>query len=640
MTASNRTPTVTFNTDTLNDNVNHVGAEDSLPTPPQPQKETSVSRLLATHQQTSTGSMMKVNRRRSGPVVPPLKREWSLSTIQIGAKDADSDDEAEPTEDFFEWKRRVFGTKVQDTSNTISVWDRIVSLLLFCQTSRRSRNDYTSPYRRLQIFVWNVFEQTQSTLLGKIVNIIIISLVLLSALIFVIQTESVLTRIDWLMWICFVCEMIITALFMAEYLLRLWSCTVHPYYRRLGWLLGRVRFVISLGPLIDLIAIVPSFIYIFAAVIDCASEPTNCLVFSAGSLGIRNIVVVRILRFSRLGRLPKLDKHLGIFSSLKSIVIKKRSELITGVILLSCAVFFVATGIYLCEKDEQPDDFGSIIRSFYFTFIAVSSIGLGDVYPKTIYGKTFSCVIAVLAITIIAVLTSILGAAFMEHLNEMRMRDKHKMKIMHLELLDIVDAIVQSEKHLKVPLDRGKSFSKKGTSGKSRGRGAYMSFRRTSRVASNHSPFSEDTSYVSSHGLWDPVVHDDKRTKKRRTKRRTQLLEHHSDDDSDDDSSEFLKPGQICCPHCRKSIDLQPSRADDDSTEDESEEGGFLDLPDIDANSSAETTTTSTESTKSVSLAIPEGEQIELQDVRSHRSNASDDTEGVTKERILPHTAV
>lgn len=68
--------------------------------------------------------------------------------------------------------------------------------------------------------------------------------------------------------------------------------------------------------------------------------------------------------------------------------------------------------LYWAEADSQPDKFGSIPRSLWWSVVTLTTVGYGDVYPVTPLGKFFSGLVAIAGIGLIAMPTGILAAAF------------------------------------------------------------------------------------------------------------------------------------------------------------------------------------------------------------------------------------
>ena len=79
------------------------------------------------------------------------------------------------------------------------------------------------------------------------------------------------------------------------------------------------------------------------------------------------------------------------------------------------SLFFLvaaATLIYLIEGASQPDKFGSIPRSLWWTSVTMTTVGYGDVVPATPLGTLVGSLISMGGIVLIAIPTGILAASF------------------------------------------------------------------------------------------------------------------------------------------------------------------------------------------------------------------------------------
>ena len=92
------------------------------------------------------------------------------------------------------------------------------------------------------------------------------------------------------------------------------------------------------------------------------------------------------------------------------------SLLITVIIILFASII-----LYITEGKAQPEAFGSIIRSFWWSTITLTTIGYGDVYPITVFGKIATIIIAIAGIGIVAIPAGIIAGGFSE-----MMRNKKK----------------------------------------------------------------------------------------------------------------------------------------------------------------------------------------------------------------------
>ena len=81
-------------------------------------------------------------------------------------------------------------------------------------------------------------------------------------------------------------------------------------------------------------------------------------------------------------------------------------------------LFFSAAGIYFIENEVQPENFKSIISSFWWAVASLTGVGFEEIYPITIGGKIFGTIIALIGVGVVAVPTGIISASFVEIIND------------------------------------------------------------------------------------------------------------------------------------------------------------------------------------------------------------------------------
>ena len=62
--------------------------------------------------------------------------------------------------------------------------------------------------------------------------------------------------------------------------------------------------------------------------------------------------------------------------------------------------------IYLLEKYNDLEHFGSIVRSLWFSIVTMTTIGYGDVTPSTSLGKLLAIAFGLVGIICVALLTA------------------------------------------------------------------------------------------------------------------------------------------------------------------------------------------------------------------------------------------
>lgn len=184
------------------------------------------------------------------------------------------------------------------------------------------------------------------------------------------------------------------AVFMIEYVLRIWSCTEVASYKDPIW--GRLKFALTPLVLVDLMAIAP---------------------FYLPFLGI-NLVFVRAFRLVRLTRILKLGRYSSALRSIGAVVRAKKEELGTVVFLMMILLIVASSLMYEVEHAVQPDKFSSIPATMWWGVMTLTTVGYGDVYPVTPLGQLLASAIAVLGIGLFALPTGVLGSGFLEQIQK------------------------------------------------------------------------------------------------------------------------------------------------------------------------------------------------------------------------------
>ena len=202
--------------------------------------------------------------------------------------------------------------------------------------------------------------------------------------------ESVSSLRDRFATAFLVFEALSVAIFSLEYIIRLWSCTVDNRYSHPLW--GRLKHATTLLLLVDIIAIVPSYLWFL-------------------NLDLR---VVRVLRMIRVIRVGKLARYSRALQTLGRVVSRTKDELLVSVSVLLILVFVGSCLMYFAEGTVQPGAFPSIPATMWWTVITLTTVGYGDVYPITTMGKAIAGLLALLGVGLVAMPTGILASGFVE----------------------------------------------------------------------------------------------------------------------------------------------------------------------------------------------------------------------------------
>lgn len=201
-------------------------------------------------------------------------------------------------------------------------------------------------------------------------------------------------------------EWFTVAVFSGEYLLRVWTADL-KFPKDSVWR-ARLRFMVSPMGLIDLIAILPFYLPFFFQF---------------------DLRFIRILRITRLLRIFKLNRYTQALRLFTSVFFEKRNELGITMFVMFLLLLMSSTIMYYLESDIQPDQFPDIISTFWWSVATLTTVGYGDVYPVTGWGKLVSGVIAILGIGLVALPTGILSAGFIEKIESNNKKKVAEQKI-------------------------------------------------------------------------------------------------------------------------------------------------------------------------------------------------------------------
>ncbi len=168
-------------------------------------------------------------------------------------------------------------------------------------------------------------------------------------------------------------EWAFTGLFTVEYIARLLSV-------RRPW-----QYAFSFYGIVDLVAILPSFVNLFTT--------TNY------------VMVIRVLRLLRVFRVLKLAHFLEETATLVTALRASRRKILVFIFTVLAVVFIMGTLMYLIEG--EANGFTSIPHSVYWAIVTLTTVGYGDITPRTPLGQLLASLIMIMGYGIIAVPTGI-----------------------------------------------------------------------------------------------------------------------------------------------------------------------------------------------------------------------------------------
>ena len=253
--------------------------------------------------------------------------------------------------------------------------------------------------------VWSLLEPAEDTdTFSRIVDVFLVTLIFFNILMVILETVEDLYVVYRNFFRYF--ELFSVSIFIVEYIGRLWSC-VENKNKNQSNVNARIKYFFSFSAIVDLIAILPSLLAFLFPTVD-----------------------LRFVRALRIFRLLKFSRYSNSINTLLIVLWDQRKSFGAAFFILFIVLIISSSGMYLVEKDVQPEKFGSIPKSMWWSIVTLTTVGYGDVFPITSLGKIFGSVIIILGIGTVALPAGILASAFTEHTKRNQKKYEEKLKFM------------------------------------------------------------------------------------------------------------------------------------------------------------------------------------------------------------------
>ena len=192
-------------------------------------------------------------------------------------------------------------------------------------------------------------------------------------------------------------EIATSAFFAVDYVLRVW--TARCLYPTLTPGKATVRYVSSIGGLIDLVSFLPTFLPVF---------------FPSGMVAFRMFRVVRIFRLFRI------NAYYDSLHVITEVLRSKRQQLLSSVFIILTLMLASSLCMYSLEHEAQPEVFRNAFSGIWWSVSTLLTVGYGDIYPITTAGKIFGIVITFLGVGMVAIPTGIISAGFVDQYSRIK----------------------------------------------------------------------------------------------------------------------------------------------------------------------------------------------------------------------------
>lgn len=218
----------------------------------------------------------------------------------------------------------------------------------------------------------------ENTYYGKVFDGFLFVLILSSLLVVILGSlEEINNRYGSLI---FKTELIFTAFFFLEYILRIFTAK------------KPLKYAFSFYGIIDFLAFMPLFLELM----------------HIG--GIENLITIRTLRLLRIFRLFKLYKFVYEADIMRKAIRASLKRIIVFLFTVLTLITLIGTLIYAIEGPRYG--FTDIPTGIYWTIVTITTVGFGDIAPQTFPGKLLASLVMLLGYGMIAVPTGIVTVEY------------------------------------------------------------------------------------------------------------------------------------------------------------------------------------------------------------------------------------
>ena len=161
------------------------------------------------------------------------------------------------------------------------------------------------------------------------------------------------------------------------------------YIARLACVQRPLRYATSFFGLVDLASVLPMYVAAFVP-------------------GLHVLIDIRILRMLRAFRILKLTEYVREYSSLGEALHASRRKILVFLSVVALVVVVLGTVMYVVEGPQHG--FTSIPVAIYWAITTMTTVGFGDIAPRTTLGRAVASVVMLLGWGILAVPTGIVTA--------------------------------------------------------------------------------------------------------------------------------------------------------------------------------------------------------------------------------------
>ncbi|TNN12293.1 Potassium voltage-gated channel protein [Schistosoma japonicum] len=164
----------------------------------------------------------------------------------------------------------------------------------------------------------------------------------------------------------------------------------------------KILFFRNIMNFIDIVAIIPYFITVGTMVADESKSQNQAM----------SLAILRVIRLVRVFRIFKLSRHSKGLQILGQTLKASTRELGLLVFFLLICVILFSSAVYFAEVDSDRTYFRSIPDAFWWAVVTMTTVGYGDMRPVTMWGKLVGSLCAIAGVLTIALPVPVIVSNF------------------------------------------------------------------------------------------------------------------------------------------------------------------------------------------------------------------------------------
>ena len=129
------------------------------------------------------------------------------------------------------------------------------------------------------------------------------------------------------------------------------------------------------------------------------------------------ILGVRALRLVRLLRIFKLNRYFDAMKAIGEVLVDKKRELLGSMFFVGILMLTSSLLMYSAEHDAQPEVFRNAFSGLWWAVATLTTVGYGDIYPITPFGRMIGAFIAFSGLAAVAIPTGIISSGLSERIS-------------------------------------------------------------------------------------------------------------------------------------------------------------------------------------------------------------------------------